>query len=181
MTCVCVCVLAKIPAAKGFVRSSFYSGLTPTEFLFHAISGREGLVDTAVKTAETGYMQRRLMKALEDLTTHYDMSVRNSIGGIVQRTTFASTNGPVQNAYGTHAQVAVRIPASLPVYVAYRFAILDPSSLIVTDRVIEHTAGGFVALPDLRMRLQLQLTHVQEQAERELSNSRIQFAWEVTL
>ena len=75
---------SKIPAAKGFVGNSFYSGLTPTEFLFHAVSGREGLVDTAVKTAETGYMQRRLMKALEDLTCHYDYSVRNSTGGVVQ-------------------------------------------------------------------------------------------------
>ncbi|GJE83969.1 beta and beta-prime subunits of DNA dependent RNA-polymerase [Phanerochaete sordida] len=72
------------PPSKGFVRNSFYTGLTPTEFLFHAISGREGLVDTAVKTAETGYMQRRLMKALEDLVTHYDSSVRNAVGGIVQ-------------------------------------------------------------------------------------------------
>lgn len=75
---------SKDPPAKGFVRNSFYSGLTPTEFLFHAVSGREGLVDTAVKTAETGYMQRRLMKALEDLTTQYDLSVRNSSGGVVQ-------------------------------------------------------------------------------------------------
>lgn len=50
------------PLAKGFVSNSFYSGLRATEFLFHAISGREGLVDTAVKTAETGYMARRLMK-----------------------------------------------------------------------------------------------------------------------
>lgn len=66
------------------MRNSFYTGLTPTEFLFHAISGREGLVDTAVKTAETGYMQRRLMKALEDLVTHYDSSVRNAVGGVVQ-------------------------------------------------------------------------------------------------
>lgn len=72
------------PPSKGFVRNSFYSGLSATEFLFHAISGREGLVDTAVKTAETGYMQRRLMKALEDLTTQYDLSVRNSSGGVVQ-------------------------------------------------------------------------------------------------
>lgn len=72
------------PPSKGFVRNSFYSGLSPTEFLFHAISGREGLVDTAVKTAETGYMQRRLMKALEDLVTHYDSSVRNAVGGVVQ-------------------------------------------------------------------------------------------------
>lgn len=72
------------PPSKGFVANSFYSGLTATEFIFHAVSGREGLVDTAVKTAETGYMQRRLMKALEDLTTRYDLSVRNSVGGIVQ-------------------------------------------------------------------------------------------------
>ncbi|KAF8505682.1 beta and beta-prime subunits of DNA dependent RNA-polymerase [Russula emetica] len=72
------------PPSKGFVRNSFYTGLTATEFLFHAISGREGLVDTAVKTAETGYMQRRLMKALEDLTTQYDLSVRNGTGGVVQ-------------------------------------------------------------------------------------------------
>ncbi|EIW82038.1 beta and beta-prime subunits of DNA dependent RNA-polymerase [Coniophora puteana RWD-64-598 SS2] len=75
---------SKEPPSKGFVRNSFYSGLLPTEFLFHAISGREGLVDTAVKTAETGYMQRRLMKALEDLTTQYDLSVRTATGGVVQ-------------------------------------------------------------------------------------------------
>ncbi|KAL1407575.1 DNA-directed RNA polymerase III subunit C1 (rpo31) [Vanrija albida] len=75
---------SKNPPSKGFVRNSFFSGLTPTEFLFHAISGREGLVDTAVKTAETGYMARRLMKALEDLSTQYDLSVRNSVGGVVQ-------------------------------------------------------------------------------------------------
>ncbi|XP_074881751.1 DNA-directed RNA polymerase III subunit RPC1 isoform X6 [Buteo buteo] len=48
---------SKLPAAKGFVANSFYSGLTPTEFFFHTMAGREGLVDTAVKTAETGYMQ----------------------------------------------------------------------------------------------------------------------------
>ncbi|TIA73384.1 hypothetical protein E3P92_01635 [Wallemia ichthyophaga] len=75
---------AKDPPSKGFVRNSFYSGLSPPEFLFHAISGREGLVDTAVKTAETGYMQRRLMKALEDLSAHYDRSVRTSSGIVVQ-------------------------------------------------------------------------------------------------
>ncbi|GIY69608.1 DNA-directed RNA polymerase III subunit RPC1, partial [Caerostris darwini] len=74
----------KTPEAKGFVQNSFYSGLTPTEFIFHTMAGREGLVDTAVKTAETGYMQRRLIKSLEDLCLHYDMSVRNSIGEVVQ-------------------------------------------------------------------------------------------------
>ncbi|CAI7797052.1 unnamed protein product [Closterium sp. NIES-53] len=72
------------PQAKGFVANSFYSGLTPTEFVFHTMGGREGLVDTAVKTAETGYMSRRLMKALEDLSVAYDGTVRNASGGIVQ-------------------------------------------------------------------------------------------------
>eukprot|EP01135_Chromosphaera_perkinsii_P006114 Nk52_evm1s403 gene=Nk52_evmTU1s403 len=75
---------SKLPVAKGFVSNSFYSGMTPTEFFFHTMAGREGLVDTAVKTAETGYMQRRLMKALEDLSVQYDLTVRNSVGGIVQ-------------------------------------------------------------------------------------------------
>ena len=74
----------KTPAAKGFVANSFYSGMRPTEFFFHTMAGREGLVDTAVKTAETGYMSRRLMKALEDLSLSYDGTVRNSMGGIVQ-------------------------------------------------------------------------------------------------
>ena len=75
---------ARQPPAKGFVRNSFYSGLSPSELYFHAMSGREGLVDTAVKTAETGYMSRRLMKSLEDLSIQYDSSVRNSAGTIVQ-------------------------------------------------------------------------------------------------
>uniref|UniRef100_A0A7S1XTP6 DNA-directed RNA polymerase subunit n=1 Tax=Phaeomonas parva TaxID=124430 RepID=A0A7S1XTP6_9STRA len=72
------------PAARGFVANSFYSGLTATEFFFHTMGGREGLVDTAVKTAETGYMARRLMKALEDLSMHYDNTVRNSEKSVVQ-------------------------------------------------------------------------------------------------
>ncbi|KAF2086213.1 beta and beta-prime subunits of DNA dependent RNA-polymerase [Saccharata proteae CBS 121410] len=75
---------ARLPDAKGFVANSFYSGLTPFEFIFHAMSGREGLVDTAVKTAETGYMSRRLMKSLEDLSAQYDDTVRNSASQIVQ-------------------------------------------------------------------------------------------------
>jgi DNA-directed RNA polymerase III subunit RPC1 len=74
----------KTPAAKGFVANSFFSGMRPTEFFFHTMAGREGLVDTAVKTAETGYMSRRLMKALEDLSLLYDGTVRNSMQGIVQ-------------------------------------------------------------------------------------------------
>ncbi|WUR03078.1 DNA-directed RNA polymerase III subunit RPC1 [Vairimorpha necatrix] len=72
------------PESKGFVENSFYTGMKPAEFFFHAVSGREGLVDTAVKTAETGYTQRRLMKALEDLNVKYDYSVRSSFNEIIQ-------------------------------------------------------------------------------------------------
>ncbi|KAG1741771.1 DNA-directed RNA polymerase II, subunit 1 [Suillus paluster] len=60
------------PEARGFVENSYLRGLTPQEFFFHAMAGREGLIDTAVKTAETGYIQRRLVKALEDVMVHYD-------------------------------------------------------------------------------------------------------------
>ncbi|KAL3091836.1 hypothetical protein niasHS_004661 [Heterodera schachtii] len=76
----------RAPDAKGFVENSFYSGLTPTEFFFHTMGGREGLVDTAVKTAETGYMQRRLVKCLEDLAVNYDNTVRTSTNEVVQFT-----------------------------------------------------------------------------------------------
>ncbi|CAM1504094.1 Fc.00g016850.m01.CDS01 [Cosmosporella sp. VM-42] len=72
------------PESRGFVENSYLRGLTPSEFFFHAMAGREGLIDTAVKTAETGYIQRRLVKALEDLSARYDGTVRNSLGDIVQ-------------------------------------------------------------------------------------------------
>lgn len=75
---------ARSPVAKGFVSNSFFSGMKATEFFMHAQSGREGLTDTAVKTAETGYMQRRLVKALEDLSVQYDSTVRSSTGSVVQ-------------------------------------------------------------------------------------------------
>ena len=70
--------------ARGFVENSFVKGLTPQEFFFHAMSGREGLIDTAVKTAETGYIQRQMVKAMEDLVTQHDGTVRDARGGIVQ-------------------------------------------------------------------------------------------------
>ena len=70
--------------ARGFVENSFISGQTPQEYFFHAMGGREGLIDTACKTSETGYIQRKLMKSMEDLRVNYDYSVRNSSGCIVQ-------------------------------------------------------------------------------------------------
>ena len=72
------------PEARGFVKNSFISGLSPQEVFFHAMGGREGLIDTAVKTSETGYIQRRLVKAMEDSKVHYDNTVRTAIGSIIQ-------------------------------------------------------------------------------------------------
>ena len=66
------------PGARGFVESSYISGLSPEELFFHAMGGRVGLIDTAVKTSQTGYIQRRLVKSLEDLKIEYDMTVRNN-------------------------------------------------------------------------------------------------------
>jgi len=70
--------------ARGFVDSSYREGLDPVEFFFHSMGGREGLVDTAVRTQQSGYMQRRLINALEHLRIEYDGTVRNSTGDIIQ-------------------------------------------------------------------------------------------------
>ena len=72
------------PNARGFVENSYISGLTAPELFFHAMGGRIGLIDTAVKTSQTGYIQRRLIKGLEDLKVEYDMTVRNNKGKIIQ-------------------------------------------------------------------------------------------------
>jgi DNA-directed RNA polymerase II subunit RPB1 len=72
------------PESRGFVENSYLKGLSPQEMFFHAMGGRVGLIDTACKTAETGYIQRRLVKALEDVSVRYDGTVRNGRGDIVQ-------------------------------------------------------------------------------------------------
>ena len=72
------------PAARGFVESSYINGLSPQELFFHAMGGRVGLIDTAVKTSSTGYIQRRLIKGLEDLMVNYDMTVRTNKNKVVQ-------------------------------------------------------------------------------------------------
>lgn len=70
--------------SRGFVFNSYKKGITPQEYFFHAMGGREGLVDTAIKTGEVGYISRKLMKAMEDLGVQYDGTVRNSLGEVVQ-------------------------------------------------------------------------------------------------
>ena len=87
----------------------------------------------------------------------------------------------IHDAYGGHAQIMYNIPGDMPVAVGYRFGVLDPSNLIITDQVMEHTLGAVISVPSYRMRLQVQLTHVQEQAARDLSNDRAQLAAELAL
>ncbi len=72
------------PDAHGFVKSNYREGLSTLEFFFHAMGGREGLVDTAVRTQQSGYMQRRLINALEHIRLEYDGTVRDPHGHIVQ-------------------------------------------------------------------------------------------------
>jgi DNA-directed RNA polymerase subunit A' len=86
--------------AKGFVRSSYKKGLTPTEYFFHSMGGREGLVDTAVRTSRSGYMQRRLINALEDLRVKYDGTVRNTANTVVQFKYGEDSIDPTKSKFG---------------------------------------------------------------------------------
>lgn len=70
--------------SRGFIKHSFMKGLNPQEFFFHAMSGREGVSDTAMKTAQSGYIQRKMVKVLEDVSVKYDGTVRNATGSIIQ-------------------------------------------------------------------------------------------------
>lgn len=70
--------------SRGFIASSFINGLNPREFYFHAMSGREGICDTAMGTAKSGYMQRRIVKLTEDILARYDGTVRDAGGKLYQ-------------------------------------------------------------------------------------------------
>nr|XP_033807728.1 DNA-directed RNA polymerase I subunit RPA1 isoform X1 [Geotrypetes seraphini] len=72
------------PRSGGFVTGRFLTGIKPSEFFFHCMAGREGLVDTAVKTSRSGYLQRCIIKHLEGLVVQYDLTVRDSDGSVIQ-------------------------------------------------------------------------------------------------
>lgn len=72
------------PKGRGFIDRSFMAGLDPASYWYHAVAGRMGVISTSIKTAETGYLQRKLIKVLEDLKIYYGYSVRNASGMIVQ-------------------------------------------------------------------------------------------------
>ena len=86
--------------AKGFVHSSYKEGLDPVEFFFHAMGGREGLVDTAIRTAQSGYMQRRLVNALEDLNVRSDGLVTDNKGQVIQSVFGEEGIDPAKSDFG---------------------------------------------------------------------------------
>ncbi|MDO9044577.1 MAG: DNA-directed RNA polymerase subunit A' [Methanobacteriaceae archaeon] len=86
--------------ARGFVHSSYKEGLDPIEFFFHAMGGREGLVDTAIHTAQSGYMQRRLVNGLIDLKTTGCGMVKNNNGNIIQTLYGEDGVDPAKSDYG---------------------------------------------------------------------------------
>jgi DNA-directed RNA polymerase subunit A' len=91
--------------AHGFITNSYKSGLSPTEFFFHAIGGREGLVDTAVRTSQSGYLQRRMINALQDLKVAYDGTVRTTGGRIIQFRYGEDGTDPAKSSYGAPVDV----------------------------------------------------------------------------
>ncbi len=93
------------PKAKGFVRSSYKRGQGPLEYFFHAMGGREGLVDTAVRTSQSGYMQRRLINALQDLKVEYDRTVRGADSRIVEIDYGGDGADPSRTDWGTMVNV----------------------------------------------------------------------------
>ncbi|GAB6879441.1 DNA-directed RNA polymerase subunit A' [Halorubrum gandharaense] len=93
--------------AHGFVENSYRGGLTPQEFFFHAMGGREGLVDTAVRTSKSGYLQRRLINALSELEAQYDGTVRDTSGTIVQFEFGEDGTSPVKVSSGVDDEIDV--------------------------------------------------------------------------
>ncbi len=101
--------------SRGFVDASFRTGLSPVEYFFHAAGGREGLVDTAVRTSTSGYMQRRLINALQDLSSGYDGTVRNSDGHIIQFKFGGDNVDPAKSDHGKAVNIDTIIDRILSV------------------------------------------------------------------
>lgn len=91
--------------AKGFVHSSYKKGLDPIEFFFHAMGGREGLVDTAIRTAQSGYMQRRLVNALQDLQVKPSGLVTDNQGMVIQLMFGEDGVDPAKSDFGKAADL----------------------------------------------------------------------------
>lgn len=101
------------PDSKGFIKSNYRDGLSPLEFFFHAMGGREGLVDTAVRTQQSGYMQRRLINALEHMKIEYDQTVRDPHGNIIQFVYGEDGIDPAKSDHGEAVNISRLIEGEL--------------------------------------------------------------------
>jgi len=115
------------PNARGFVESSYISGLSPQELFFHAMGGRVGLIDTAVKTSTTGYIQRRLIKSMEDLMVRYDGTVRTSKNFIVQ---FSYGDDGIDTIKVENQELRLMDMSIQDIYSHYNFPEVDIHSLL---------------------------------------------------
>ena len=122
------------PRADGFVLDRFLTGIRPQEYYFHCMAGREGLVDTAVKTSRSGYLQRCLMKHMEELRVHYDFTVRNAEGGVIQFLYGEDGLDPTKSSFLDCKSSSFEFLARNHRTFKSRFTALPDSSL---DRVIE--------------------------------------------
>jgi len=121
------------PAAKGFIYSSFLKGLKPHEFFFGAITGRDGLMDTALRTPKSGYLYRRLANALQDIIVAYDGTVRDASGNLVQ----FIYGGDGLDVSGMHKNQKVAPGEAIGVVTAQSFG--EPSTQMALN--VFHSAG----------------------------------------
>ena len=110
------------PKARGFVESSFISGLSPDELFFHAMGGRVGLIDTAVKTSTTGYIQRRLIKGMEDIQVMYDNTIRNNKNKVIQFS-YGGTNWDTTMIESMHFQLVDN--KTIDIYKNYSYEFMN--------------------------------------------------------
>ncbi|HDJ25812.1 MAG TPA: DNA-directed RNA polymerase subunit A', partial [Candidatus Bathyarchaeota archaeon] len=140
------------PKARGFVYSCFRDGLDPTEFFFHAMGGRDGLVDTAVRTQQSGYMQRRLIHALEHLRVEYDGTVRTPTGRIVQFRYGEDGVDPAKSDHGKAVNVArlieqvkLELGVGEPAPASYIEERLKEAERELTPAIVEGLRKGLLA------------------------------------
>ena len=128
------------PSARGFVESSYINGLSPQELFFHAMGGRVGLIDTAVKTSTTGYIQRRIIKGLEDLMVNYDMTLRTNKGKIVQ---FTYGDDGIDSIKIENQQIPLVGMSIQEIYAHYNLPDESGKSKIIGQILIKNTYSRF--------------------------------------
>jgi DNA-directed RNA polymerase subunit A' len=158
------------PKARGFVYSSYQKGLDVIEFFFHSMGGREGLVDTAVRTQQSGYMQRRLINALEHIRLEYDATVRNSAGDIIQFQYGEDGVDPAKSDHGKAVNVGrlvdqIKIsrekgkPASSEQIRRQLKEVEDQLTPILTDELKESLAKANLSTAGANKAIRLTLEH----------------------